>query len=86
MEAETQREPIEIGSVAKLDLCPGDRVVVNVEVSMMPPSKVRDHIDRLHDDLKRFFPKDVKVLVIPMRDGKPTAELTVIKGHFFGDK
>jgi len=78
------REPVTIGSIAKLEISPGDKIIANVEIGKMPPGRVRDYINEVKTSLKRFFPENTDLLVNAMRDGKPAVEITVIKGPYFG--
>lgn len=81
-----KKEPMQIGSIAKLELNPGDRVVVNIDVGNMPPNKVRDYVADVRAALKDFFPPDTKMLINAVGPNRKALDITVISGPFFGER
>jgi hypothetical protein len=49
---------------------PSKKYVISIEVGNQPPSAVAMQIQRLHTQLKGFFP-DGSYLIVPARDGHP---------------
>lgn len=65
--------------VSVLRVRPEDRLIFSVEVGNMPPQKIHEFMSSQKNIIKSAFPEDVKVLIVPMKNGVPTVELTVLK-------
>ena len=49
---------------------PGKRYALSVEVGDLPPKEVFEHVSRLKEQLKGFFPEG-SMLIIPCRNSHP---------------
>lgn len=67
------------GVISVLNVKPNDRLIWHVEVGNMPPPKIQERLKDLAAMMKTFLPEGVQCFYVPMKNGVPTAELTVLR-------
>ena len=70
-------------SASVLKLIPGDVFVLNIEVGKMPQEKVSQRQRDIIEMMRRVIPEGVKILVIPMVEGKPTVDIKAVRFEKF---
>lgn len=56
---------MDITAVKAVSVKPGDVLVLEIDMGMMPPSQVTSHIEKVKMEVQQLFPSN-KIMVLPM--------------------
>ena len=54
---------IEIDTIERIDILPGEKLLVSIDIGFLPPARAREFMDKVREKLQPSFP-DNEVLVV----------------------